>query len=123
MDLPEKDFTMSLDSNLFRRVIANLLANALQYSPADSHVTLELRQLPTQHGSHLRLRVIDEGPGIPEAYRQRVFEKFEVVDLKRKGVSQIGLGLTFCKMAVDAHGGTIFIEPNDPNGSIFVVEI
>jgi len=124
MDLPEDDFTIALDSNLFRRVIANLLANALQYSSANSKVILELRYLsPDQHGSHLRLRVIDEGPGIPEAYRHRVFEKFEVVDLKRKGISQIGLGLTFCKMAIDAHGGTIFVEPNHPKGSIFVVEI
>jgi K+-sensing histidine kinase KdpD len=72
---------------------------------------------------HLRMQVIDEGQGVPREYRERIFEKFEVVQLKRQGVSQIGLGLTFCKMAVDAHGGRIFVKPNHPQGSVFVVEI
>lgn len=124
LELPDPPLEMSLDSNLFRRVIANLLANALQYSPSDTTVMLRLE--PATHFDdkpHLRLQVIDQGPGIPEEYRTRVFEKFEVVDMKRKGVAQIGLGLTFCKMAVDAHGGRIFIKTNQPQGSIFVVEI
>ena len=55
--------------------------------------------------------------------RKRIFEKFEVVDLKKQGIIQVGLGLTFCKMAVDAHGGTISVKPNSPQGSIFVVDI
>lgn len=125
LELPDQPLEMSLDSNLFRRVIANLLANALQYSASDT--TVKLRLNPAKHiiddKPHLLMEVIDEGPGIPEEYRNRVFEKFEVVDLKRKGVPQIGLGLTFCKMAIDAHGGRIFIKTNQPRGSIFVVEI
>jgi signal transduction histidine kinase len=122
--LPNPPLEMSLDSNLFRRVIANLLANALQYSPSDTIVTLTLSARCTDDNQpHLRMQVIDQGPGIPEEYRQRIFEKFEVIDLKKKGVSQIGLGLTFCKMAVDAHGGQIYVIPNEPQGSIFVVEI
>lgn len=125
LELPEPALEMELDSNLFRRVVANLLANALQYSSSDSTVRLKLEKYKPAHkkGAHLRMRVFDEGPGIPEAYRQRIFEKFEVVDLKRKGIAQIGLGLTFCKMAVDAHGGKIYVEPNEPTGSIFIVEI
>lgn len=122
--LPTPALEVSLDSNLFRRVIANLLANALQYSPSETTVTLSLSaKYDAQGKPHLRIQVMDQGPGIPEAYRQRVFEKFEVVDLKKKGVPQIGLGLTFCKMAVDAHGGQIYVKPNEPQGSIFVVEI
>lgn len=125
LELPDQPLEIFLDSNLFRRVIANLLANALQYSPSETTVTLRLA--PAKHiiddKTHLQMEVIDEGPGIPEEHRNRVFEKFEVVDLKRKGIPQIGLGLTFCKMAVDAHGGRIFIRTNQPQGSIFVVEI
>jgi signal transduction histidine kinase len=122
--LPTPPLEISLDSNLFRRVIANLLANALQYSPGETTVILSLSAKYDDQGkSHLRMQVMDQGPGIPEAYRQRVFEKFEVVDLKKKGIPQIGLGLTFCKMAVDAHGGRIYVKPNEPQGSIFVVEI
>ncbi len=124
MDLPQKPIEIQIDNNLFRRIIANLLANALQYSPPNTTVTLSLRALPSnEKGVHLCLQVIDEGPGIPEEYHKRIFEKFEVIDLRRKGIVQIGLGLTFCKMAVEAHGGRIFVQPNHPQGSTFVVEI
>ncbi|MDM8561193.1 hybrid sensor histidine kinase/response regulator [Candidatus Parabeggiatoa sp. HSG14] len=124
LSLPEPSLEMSVDSNLFRRVIANLLANALQYSPANTTIRLSLSaRCMNNNKSHLCMQIIDQGPGIPEKYRHRIFEKFEVVDLKRKGIPQIGLGLTFCKMAVDAHGGKIFVKPNHPQGSIFVVEI
>jgi signal transduction histidine kinase len=122
--LPEPSLKMPIDSNLFRRVIANLLMNALQYSPKYTTVTLSLSTKYTDDNkSQLRMQVIDQGQGIPAEYRNRIFEKFEVVDLKKKGIKQIGLGLTFCKMAVDAHGGKIFVKPNHPQGSMFVVEI
>ncbi|MBE9562098.1 MAG: HAMP domain-containing histidine kinase [Proteobacteria bacterium] len=121
--LPEPSFTMQLDRNLFWRVIGNLLANALQYSPSGSTVTLSLTNKHTNNKPHLCMQVIDQGSGIPEEYRNRIFEKFEVVDLKKQGIVQVGLGLTFCKMAVDAHGGMISVRPNHPKGAIFVVEI
>ncbi|MDM8565937.1 hybrid sensor histidine kinase/response regulator [Candidatus Halobeggiatoa sp. HSG11] len=121
--LPNPSFTMQLDRNLFWRVIGNLLANALQYSPSGSTVTLSLTTKYTDNKPHLYMQVIDQGSGIPEEYRNRVFEKFEVVDLKKQGIVQVGLGLTFCKMAVDAHGGIISVHPNHPKGSIFIVEI
>lgn len=124
LGLPSSPLEMSVDRNLFRRVIGNLLANALQYSPSGTTVTLNLTtKYANDDKPHLCMHVIDQGPGIPEQYRNRIFEKFEVVDLKKQGVPQIGLGLTFCKMAVDAHGGKIFVKPNHPQGSIFVVEI
>jgi signal transduction histidine kinase len=124
MELPKEPLEMYLDSNLFRRVIANLLANALQYSPANSCVRVRVRaQKGNDSQQHLSLQVIDEGMGIPEAYQQRIFEKFEVVELRKQGIRQIGLGLTFCKMAVDAHGGKIFVQTNQPKGSVFIVEI
>lgn len=124
-DLPTTTLKLSLDSNLFRRVISNLLANALKYSPGDTQVLVRLEYLRREHDSrhHLRLEVIDEGPGIPEKDRERIFNKFEVIDLKKKGVQQIGLGLSFCKMAVDAHEGNIYVTDNQPSGCRFVVEI
>jgi two-component system, sensor histidine kinase and response regulator len=122
--LPQMELNMELDEHLFRRVVANLLANAIQYSPENTKVTVKLEILPPdKKGYHLRLQIIDEGPGVPEEYRQRIFEKFEVVELKKKGIAQIGLGLTFCKMAIDAHGGKIYVAPNSPQGSVFIVEI
>jgi len=122
--LPQQPIKKSVDSNLFRRVIANLLANALQYSPNGSTVTLNLSaKYINDNEQQIRIQVTDQGPGIPKEYRNRVFEKFEVVNMKKKGVSQIGLGLTFCKMAIEAHGGKIYVKPNQPQGSIFVIEI
>ncbi len=122
--LPDEAVEISLDDNLFRRVVANLLANALQYSPNGTTVTLELEIYEEIDGTQrLRLRVMDEGAGIPEADRKRIFNKFEVVEIRKKGIRQVGLGLTFCKMAVEAHEGRIYVEPNKPQGSIFVVEI
>ncbi|ALG67356.1 hybrid sensor histidine kinase/response regulator [Beggiatoa leptomitoformis] len=122
--LPDKPIKFFLDSHLFRRVMDNLMANAIQYSPAHSTVTLRITTFMDENTcDHLRMEIIDEGTGIPEEYRERVFEKFEVVDLKKKGISQIGLGLAFCKMVITAHQGKIFVTPNQPQGSIFTVEI
>lgn len=122
--LPQQPIKKLVDRNLFGRVIANLLANALQYSPNGTTVTLSLSaKYINDNERQLRIQVSDQGPGIKEEYRNRVFEKFEVIDLKKKGVPQIGLGLTFCKMAIEAHGGRIYVKPNQPQGSIFVVEI
>lgn len=122
--LPQQPIKKLVDRNLFGRVIANLLANALQYSPNGTTVTLSLSaKYINDNERQLRIQVSDQGPGIKEEYRNRVFEKFEVIDLKKKGVPQIGLGLTFCKMAIEAHGGRIYVKPNQPQGSVFVVEI
>ncbi|MCK5876072.1 MAG: hybrid sensor histidine kinase/response regulator, partial [Candidatus Marithrix sp.] len=113
--LPDPSFNMQLDRNLFWRVIGNLLANALQYSPSGSTVTLSVTtKYSSDNEPHLCMQVIDQGSGIPEEYRNKIFEKFEVVNLKKQGIVQVGLGLTFCKMAVDAHGGTILVRPNQP---------
>ena len=119
LELPEQPLKLFLDQHLFSRVVANLLTNAIQYSPPQSKVVLRLQNM----NKHLKLQIIDEGVGIPEIDRERIFNKFEVVELKKKGIKQIGLGLTFCKMVVDAHGGKIYAQENQPHGSIFTVEI
>jgi signal transduction histidine kinase len=119
LELPAQPLKLFLDQHLFSRVVANLLTNAIQYSPPQSKVVLRLQNI----NKHLKLQIIDEGVGIPEIDRERIFNKFEVVELKKKGIKQIGLGLTFCKMAVDAHGGKIYAQENQPHGSIFTVEI
>jgi K+-sensing histidine kinase KdpD len=67
--------------------------------------------------------VIDEGPGIPIDFRDRVFDQFEIITMKRGVLPQIGLGLAFCKMVVEAHGGCISVEDNEPTGAIFRLEI
>lgn len=66
------------------------------------------------------IRITDQGFGISQELKQRIFDKYEVGKLMQ-GVSQLGLGLAFCKMVVEAHGGKIFVEDNQPRGSIFIV--
>jgi two-component system sensor histidine kinase/response regulator len=120
--------SVSLDESLFRRVLDNLLSNALKFSPSESTVMLRVDYPQAETASQadqplVRVQVLDEGPGIPEEHRERIFDQFEIVELKKGGIRQIGLGLAFCKLAVEAHGGHISVGDNKPQGSIFTVEI
>ena len=122
--LPAKATVVSLDADLFARLVDNLLSNAIKFSPADSTVTIVVDE-PVEPGSRrsLRIRVEDEGPGVPEEHRERIFEKFAILEARPAGVLQVGLGLAFCKLVAAAHGGRIFVEPNHPQGSVFTVEL
>jgi two-component system sensor histidine kinase/response regulator len=124
----EESRQVPLDASLFQRVLDNLMSNALKFSPPGSTVTLRVEYpevgMTSQSARPLvRVQVIDEGPGIAEEHRARIFDKYEILSLKENGVRQVGLGLAFCKMAVEAHGGRIFVDANEPEGSIFTVEI
>lgn len=121
LDLPPESRQISLDKNLFERLLDNLISNGLKYSPPGSEVIIKL-EYPAAGTPQLRLQVLDQGDGIAEEDRSRIFDKYEVATLKEKGV-QIGLGLAFCKMVTDAHQGRILVDVNHPTGSIFTVEI
>ncbi len=121
LDLPPESRQISLDKNLFERLLDNLISNGLKYSPPGSKVKVKLEH-PATGKPQLRLQVFDQGEGIREEDRSRIFDKYKVATLKEQGV-QVGLGLAFCKMVVDAHQGHIFVADNQPNGSIFTVEI
>ena len=119
--------TVLLDLNLIQRVIDNLIANALKFSEPNSKVTLciEYPSLDNNQANLplLRVKVMDEGPGIQLADRERIFDKYEIVDMKQAGKSQVGLGLAFCKLVVEAHGGRIFADNNAIKGAILTFEI
>lgn len=120
LDLPEqKSSLVHVDPVLIRRAVENLLSNAIKYSP--SHSTIQLR-LTHPSPEQAVIQVIDEGPGVDAELRQHIFNKYEIGTLMR-GVSQIGLGLAFCKLVVEAHGGTITVEDNQPRGAIFTITI
>ena len=108
------------DQEFLRRLLLNLLDNALKYSSSGSRTRIEARP----EGIVVRLEVQDQGPGIPEHMRARIFGKF--VRLEEKGGvlhSGSGLGLTFCRLVAEAHEGRIWVEENRPRGSVFVLEI
>ncbi|GAB4423516.1 MAG: hybrid sensor histidine kinase/response regulator [Anaerolineae bacterium] len=119
LHLPENSPPVSVDSNLFQRVVDNLLGNALKFSLSGATVTV-IVEYPGSPA--LRLKVIDEGFGIKPEDRTRIFNKYEVAAL-RHDETPVGLGLAYCKLVVDAHGGTIYVEDNQPQGATFVVEI
>nr|WP_225902680.1 hybrid sensor histidine kinase/response regulator [Pseudanabaena sp. PCC 6802] len=120
-NLPETGTCLQLDANLVRRTIDNLLANAIKFSPPASQIKLQV-DYPKFGACQARIAVFDAGPGVSEAKRQVIFERYEV-GTPIGGVPQIGLGLSFCKMVAEAHGGCIFVESNQPVGSIFTVEL
>ncbi|GJM40397.1 MAG: hybrid sensor histidine kinase/response regulator [Ardenticatenaceae bacterium] len=128
LDLPEKPQLASIDDALFKRVIDNLISNAFKYAPDSSEITIRLRYANPAGQSNepapsFCMQVIDEGPGIaPENY-ERIFNRYEVIDLKKSGQEQVGLGLAFCKMVVEAHNGRISVSSNSPSGTIFTIQI
>ena len=113
-DAPESDLTVPADSELIRRVLQNLLSNALRYTPAGGAVRVVVT--PSDH--EFRIAVTDTGPGIAPEYHQRIFEKFGQVEDRHNRVGT-GLGLTFCKLAVEAHGGRIGVTSEIGKGSTF----
>ncbi|MDI1475100.1 ATP-binding protein [Polyangium sp. y55x31] len=110
-DVPEG--ALRADRDLLGRTLQNLVDNALRYSPAKSTVRIEAHA----DAAWVTIAVCDEGPGIPVEMRGRIFDRF--VRLEENARGGWGLGLSFCKLAVEAHGGTSWIEDNTPRGSRF----
>ncbi len=106
------------DEGKLRRTLVNLLGNAIKFTPRGGVVTLEARR--DENDSALIFSVRDTGEGIPAESFERIFEKFgQVQDRKGGRLMSTGLGLTFCKLAVEAHGGQIGVESQPGEGSTF----
>jgi len=116
LDAPPAPVTVVADGDLILRVIQNLLGNALKFTPSDGWIRLGIE--PDENRVCVKVR--DNGPGIPAEYRERIFEKFGQVEARaNRQKYSTGLGLTFCKLAVEAHGGSIGVESEVGKGSAF----
>ncbi len=105
------------DKGILLRVLQNLLTNAIQFSPSGESVS---SGFDTIADNKILFYVEDKGPGIPTAYQDAVFEKFAQVSSRKDGRKYAtGLGLTFCKMAVELHQGTIRVVSDGIRGSRF----
>jgi len=104
------------DESMLRRVLINLMDNALKYSQHGQTITIQAQ--PEKEPNMIRLSVIDQGEGVPEAYRDLIFEKFQRVRIGSSS-SGLGLGLAFCRLAVEAHGGRIWVEDFPSGGACF----
>ena len=104
-----------IDQDMIRRVLVNMVTNAIKYSPRHGQVDV----VASEGEGCLNFSVTDEGPGIPAEYQWRIFDKFARVQVK-DARSGVGLGLAFCRLAVEAHGGRIWVESTPGQGSTFV---
>ena len=110
--------TFWADEDKLRRTLVNLLGNAIKFTPPHGTITLGIRA--NDNNDTLIFSVADTGEGIPAADIDRIFEKFGQVENRKAGRKMsTGLGLTFCKMAVEAHGGRIWVESQVGEGSVF----
>jgi PAS domain S-box-containing protein len=103
-----------VDIDMIHRVLINLLENAIKYTPVEGHIEIGA----STNGQAVKFWVRDNGPGIAEADRERIFEKF----IRLRGNSRsagLGVGLAFCKLAVLGHGGQIWIESETGKGTTF----
>jgi len=114
------DLQLHADHDLIERVLINLLGNALRFTPREGRISLRAVSLPNA----VRVEVADTGEGIPTDHLQRIFDKFGQVESRENGHKvSTGLGLTFCKLAIEAHGGTIGVRSEVGRGSTFWFEL
>jgi signal transduction histidine kinase len=114
--VPDHPVPLICDPDLVERVIGNLVSNAVRFMPKGGDLTLAA---VVAVGS-VKVSVIDTGPGIATEYHQEIFEKFGQVEMRaERRSSSTGLGLAFCRLAVEAHGGRIGVESEPGRGSTF----
>jgi signal transduction histidine kinase len=105
------------DVERIEQVIVNLTDNAIKYSPNGGAVDFALQS----EGNEIRIQVRDHGPGIPPGDREAIFKKFHTTPSSGRGEKPggTGLGLAICSQIVRAHGGRIWVEDNEGEGSVF----
>jgi signal transduction histidine kinase/ligand-binding sensor domain-containing protein len=105
------------DEAILQRVIVNLLTNAIKYSPQNQAITISVDEGEREE---VIISVADNGSGIPDDKMDAVFDRFKQVEAKSSGgIRSTGLGLTFCKMAIEGHGGEIGVESKKDVGTTF----
>ena len=118
MDVADDAPVFHADKGLVKRVLSNLIQNALTHSPRNVRISLRARHDGATDG--VLFTVADNGPGIPKEYHEIIFRKFEQAKTpSAPRVRSSGLGLAFCKLAVEAHGGRIWVQSEEGKGSQF----
>ena len=117
-DIPANLPALRADRDLIGRVLGNLLSNAMRHALPRSEISIAAQLLPS--GDAVQISVHNEGRAIPRESQKIIFEKFHQLETKRASTGQgVGLGLAFCKMAVEAHGGQIWVESEEKPGTTF----
>ena len=114
IDVQPSPLHVRADRTLTRRILQNLLSNAIRHSRA---ATIRLQAVP--HDDHVLVGVADQGAGIPPEYQKLIFERFRHFDRAPTAQSDTGLGLPFCKLAVEQMGGMIWVDSREGQGTTF----
>ena len=107
------------DGDLLEQAVVNLVSNALQFTPSGGRVKVR----GERRGGAVRIIVEDNGPGIPEEQRERIFERFYQIDHARGPGRGAGLGLSIVQQIAQAHGGSVMAEAREGGGARFIVEL
>jgi heavy metal sensor kinase len=113
------DVVVNADDGLLRRLVMNLLDNAVEYTPHGGAVRIDV----TGDAAVATITVSDTGPGIPQGERERVFQRFVRLDPARATTSGAGLGLPIVRWIAEEHGGTVSIDQNAAGGCLFIVRL
>jgi K+-sensing histidine kinase KdpD len=106
------------DPLLLQILVNNIIENAIKYTPPKTSISCSLKE----ESGAIVLRITDEGPGIPDIEKRKVFQKFyRIGSEKTRSAKGTGLGLYLCKKIADDHKAMIRVENNHPTGSVFVV--
>lgn len=113
----DDEFLMArMDARLIIQVLINIVDNAVQYTPPGSRIVISARR----EKQAVLVEISDDGPGIPDEAKARLFEMFYTADnVRGDGRRGLGLGLSLCKSIVEAHGGKIYVRDNVPHGTVF----
>jgi signal transduction histidine kinase len=115
----EEQFLLSFDRELVMRLVQNLVGNAVKFTGPEGHIRISIAPV----AGAVRVSVTDDGPGIAPEHHQHIFEKFAQVHAADESRVGTGLGLTFCKLVAEVHGGRIGVESELGHGSTFWFEL
>jgi signal transduction histidine kinase len=114
-DVPPGPVSVSCDADVIRRVLENLISNALKFTRSDGTIRVSVQR----NVANVTISVSDDGQGIPPDQHKHIFEKFGQTDSGSEHRHSTGLGLAFCRLAVEAHQGTIGVQSELGKGSTF----
>jgi signal transduction histidine kinase len=116
----DPEMTVQIDRDMFSRIIENMLDNAARYAPRGGRCAVTVKR--NDRGTEIAIG--NSGPPVPPAERDKIFGRYFQVERRRASArANRGLGLYFCKLAVEAHGGTIHVEERGDLGAVFVVQL
>ena len=114
---------INVDAEYIERVLNNLLDNAYKFTPDGGTIKVWARRVEQADAAGVLIGITDTGPGIPEPEQNRLFKKFQQAISNKGRRTGTGLGLVYCKLAVEAHGGKIWVESEPGKGSTFLINL